>query len=158
MTNTTDTTRLQRLVERATTPPIDHLFDLAAERFRNAQRSPTADGPEAGDLLARALRQSIEEAFEAGRIAGIAEELGVLAVIHDEDVPRFPWQVFCREETCVLVSHDGTDTMVIASAIRDADLVTPISTSQANGTILAAVRRALVRHPPMVHGAFEREF
>jgi hypothetical protein len=145
MTNTTDTTRLQRLVERATTPPIDHLFDLAAERFRNAQRSLASEGPEDGDLLARTLRRSIEEAFEAGRIAGIAEELGVLAVIHDEDVPRFPWQVFCRDETCVLVSPDGSDQLVIASGVSDDELWRVSSLIEVPGTVLEAVRRALLR-------------
>ena len=145
MTNTTDTTRLQRLVERATTPPIDHLFDLAAERFRNAQRSFTSEGAEAGDILARALRQTIDEAFEAGRIAGIAEELGVLAVIHDEDVPRFPWQVFCREETCVLVSPDASDQIVITSGIREGDLGVVAPLTSVPRAVLDAVRRATLR-------------
>lgn len=145
MTSTTENTRLRRLVERATTPPIDHLFDLAAERFRNARRSLASEGPEDGDLLARTLRQSIEQAFEAGRIAGIAEELGVLAVIHDENVPRFPWQVFCREEACVLVSPDGSDHIVITSGIRESDLgfVAPLTSVPA--AVLKAVRRATLR-------------
>lgn len=145
MNDTTDTTRLQRLVERATTPPIDHLFDLAAERIRNAQRCQTSEVAAEGDLLTRALRQSIEEAFEAGRTAGIAEELGVLAVIHDEDVPRFPWQVFCREETCVLVSPDGSDHIVITSGIREGDLGVLAPLTSVPVAVLDAVRRAILR-------------
>lgn len=143
MTSTTDTTRLQRLVERATTPPIDHLFDLAAERFRNAQRSLASESAAESDLLARALRQSIEEAFEAGRLAGIAEELGVLAVIHDESVPRYPWQVFCREETCVLVSPDAADQLVISSGVRDDDLPRTVSLVDVPCRVLDAARRAI---------------
>jgi hypothetical protein len=131
-------------IERATTSPIDELLDRAAARFRSARISATNDSADASDLLMRALRQSIEEAFESGRTTGIAEELGVLVVIYDESVPRFPWQVFCRDETCVLISPDATDHLVIASGIRDDDLPFTVSMIDVPSRVLEAVRRAVL--------------
>lgn len=74
-----------------------------------------SDSLDSHDLSVVKVGQALGDAYEAGYRAAIAEELGVTEVTYSHDAERFPWQVFCKEARCVLISRDLKDHLVIAS-------------------------------------------
>lgn len=131
--------------ERHRRDAVADLCDRASRRFVLAARNQGNTGGETDDMLADALRTSLADAFDEGRRHGIAEELGVRAVAFRETADRYPWQVFCLDETCILATLDLRDHVVIASEVRDEDepfLRRPGSVPEA---LLCLVRRALLR-------------
>ncbi|MBL9118526.1 MAG: hypothetical protein JNL80_01270 [Phycisphaerae bacterium] len=131
--------------ERHRRDAIADLCDRASRRFVLATRDHEDASGETNDMLTDALRTSLAEAFDEGRRQGIAEELGILAIAFRESADRYPWQVFCRDETCVLLTRDLRDQVVIASEVRAEDesfLRRPGSVPEA---LLCLVRRALLR-------------
>lgn len=123
---------------------VADLCDRAERRIVVAARDPS-DGGEASDMLKDALRASLAEAFDRGRRQGIAEELGVRAIAFRENADRYPWQVFCDDETCVMVSRDLRDHVTIASALRDGDRTHLVPPGAVPEALLAVIRRALLR-------------
>lgn len=95
------------------------------------------------DVSVACLAQALGDAYEAGYRAAVAEELGVTDVIYSHEAERFPWQVFCTEERCVLVSRDMKDHMVIASVIRADDRPLRVPLEGVRLELLDVVRREL---------------
>jgi hypothetical protein len=95
------------------------------------------------DVSVACLAQALGDAYEAGYRAGIADEIGVTDVIYSHEAERFPWQVFCTEERCVLVSRDLKDHMVIASEMRSDDRPLRVPVEGVRLELLEVVRREL---------------
>lgn len=124
---------------------IADLCDRASHRFVVAARDHGGMSADASDALKEALRNSLAEAFEEGRRHGIAEELGVRSIAFRDAADRFPWQVFCADETCVLVTHDLRNHVVIASELREEDGPFLLRSGTAPEALLCLVRRVLLR-------------
>jgi hypothetical protein len=73
------------------------------------------------DVSVVAVRAALIDAHAAGRRCGFAQAMGVYCAIHNPDVRHFPWQLFCDDGRCVLVSHDHNDQTTVASEFRAAD-------------------------------------
>ena len=95
------------------------------------------------DVSVSGLAQALGDAYEAGYRAAIADEIGVTDVIYSHEAERFPWQVFCTEERCVLVSRDLKDHMVIASEMRADDRPLRVPPEGVRLELLEVVRREL---------------
>lgn len=95
------------------------------------------------DVSVLGVGQALADAYEAGYRAAIADEIGVTDVIYSHEAERFPWQVFCTEERCVLVSRDLSDHMVIASEMRSDDRPLRVSVEGVRLELLEVVRREL---------------
>lgn len=107
---------------------ITELLGSIAERHLGVD---IADGEsEMYDAIDVALVPGVlHEAYEAGVRAGVARELTVEAVVYSASADRFPWQVFCSEERCVLLSRNLKDHVLIASAFtpeRDGPKEVPV--------------------------------
>ncbi len=95
------------------------------------------------DVSVVGIAQALNDAYEAGYRAAVAEELGVTDVIYNHEAERFPWQIFCTEERCVLVSRDLRDHMLIASEMRADDRPLRIPAEGVRLEMLEVVRREL---------------
>lgn len=89
------------------------------------------------------LAETLREAYEAGYRAATAYELGVTGIVFRPDAERFPWQVFCTEERCVLISRDGNDHMLIVSELRLCDDAYRMPIESVPPELIEIVRREL---------------
>jgi hypothetical protein len=98
---------------------------LALEQLQAIARSrlsvPTladrnSDSLDFHDISVAGLRAALRDSYEAGFKAGFARELCIEAAVYASNTDRFPWQIFCSEDRCVLISRDLRDHLVIASS------------------------------------------
>lgn len=87
--------------------------------------------------------EALREAYDAGFRAATAHEIGVTDVIYRHDAERFPWQVFCTEERCVLISRDHQDHMLLVSEITADDAAFRLPVEAIPPELLGIVRREL---------------
>lgn len=64
-------------------------------------------------------------------------------VVYSHHAERFPWQIFCTEERCVLVSRDLKDHLVIASVFKADDRPNRVPVEGVRLELLEVVRREL---------------
>ncbi len=125
--------------------PITHIVaGIARDRLGiETLASRGSDSHDFHDLSVVNVGQALGDAYEAGYRAAIADELGVTEVIYSHDAERFPWQVFCTEERCVLVSRDLKDHLVIASEFKADDRPNRVPVEGVRLELLEVVRREL---------------
>ncbi|MBX3351667.1 MAG: hypothetical protein KF684_01935 [Phycisphaeraceae bacterium] len=125
--------------------PITHILaGIARERLGiETLAVRNRDSLDFHDVSVSCLTQSLGDAYEAGYRAAVAAELGVTGVIYSQDAERFPWQVFCTEERCVLISRDLKDHLVIASEMRAIDQPLRVPVEGVGLEVLEVVRREL---------------
>lgn len=101
---------------------LEQLQAIAKERLNICTLADrNSDSLDFHDISVAGLRAALRDAYEAGFRAGAARELGIEAAVYAAEADRYPWQVFCDEDRCVLISRDLRDHLVIASGYRSGD-------------------------------------
>jgi hypothetical protein len=125
--------------------PINHILTgIARDRLGiETLGLRSRDDLDSHDVSVVGVGQALGDAYEAGYTAAIAEELGVTDVIYNHVADRFPWQIFCTEERCVLISRNLSDHLVIASEFNWDDRPHRVSVEGVRLELLEVVRREL---------------
>ncbi len=101
---------------------LEQLQAIARKRLNvSTLADRNSDSLDFHDISVAGLRAALRDSYEAGFRAGVARELGIEAAIYAAEADRYPWQVFCDEDRCVLISRDLRDHLVIASSYRRGD-------------------------------------
>lgn len=95
------------------------------------------------DGTTTAASPGVVEAYEAGYRAGVAFEIGIRRVIFRRDADRYPWQIFCTDQRCVIVSRDFKDHMLLTSEFHEPDRNYQVSVETMPSKVLGIVRREL---------------
>lgn len=125
---------------------LDVLGRIASERLNiETLEERRSDRLDFHDVSVVAVLAALMDAHAAGRRCGRAQAMGVYCAIFNPNVRHFPWQLFCDDGRCVLVSHDHKDQTTVASDCRAGDDEPHrVALESVPDTVLLAVHRQLL--------------